>query len=233
MQQINQEVANDSVENSDWINSSNYGFYNELPIKEFRDALALSGLDTCVDMVLIQSHIDNATHILEVGAGLGRATQYLCQNSNGAIVEAVEFSDKLYKYLSTLNLPAIIHKCDILKFTTENKFDLIILPWACLAEFNQAEQLKLFKHLDRLSMSQATICMDLVLPNVIPGNARKSSGQHHSVKCGQFKLDLDTYLPTDEQMANMANKAGFVNYHNINYVTKTKRLRKMHIMHKR
>lgn len=216
-----------------WLNWNNFDFYNRLPKKEFRDALSLSGLNSCADMILIQSHIDNATHILEIGAGLGRVTQYLCKNSNGAVVEAIEYSDKLYKHLCSLNLSAAIHHADALRFEPKEAFDLIVLPWACFTEFNPEEQLQLLHHLNDISTREATICIDLIMPNIIPVNACESSGQYHSLKCGKFELTLDTYLPSDEEMSYLASECGFINYHNISYVTETERLRKMHIMHKR
>jgi phospholipid N-methyltransferase len=219
--------------NYDWTNHSNYNFYNRYPHRELDEAIKISGLSACTDMVLIQSHIDSASHILEVGAGLGRITKYLCEHSKNSVIEAVEYSDELYKYLMSLHLPAIIHHANILQFYTKERFDLIVLPWACFAEFCPKEQMQLLHHLYSLCMPEATICIDLISSDRAPINACASAGKYHSIKSEIKDISLGLYFPTENDMSQMARECGFVHYHNINYITQTKCLRQMHIMHRR
>ena len=217
-----------------WDNSSNLNYYNKLSGSEFDTASELSGLAPCCDMVVIQTYIEGASRILEVGAGRGRATKYLCNNARDTEIVAVEYSQTLYNHLISLALPAKIHHTDIMSFKPKTKFDLIILPWSCFTEFNPSEELSLLRHLNNMCLPEATICIDLMSTNAAPSNVHSSStGQFHYIQCDAHQLILSTYLPTDEEMASMAEKSGFTKYHNINYVTATNRARRMHIMQKK
>ncbi len=114
------------MENKYTILSSKYDFFFDSDMTEYVFNKQKSVINSLIKKTDIK--------ILEVGAGTGRVTEYLCQMGTvTAIDSSVEMLSLLQEKSNNFKSRPIIYQADILNFTISKKYDLIIM---CLDVFN-------------------------------------------------------------------------------------------------
>lgn len=104
-------------------------------------ALQKSGLDDNADLKLIWPLIKHSNSILEVGAGYGRALEFLMNKNYQGKISALERSKKLFQTLLA-RYPENVHLFNesIQKFNT-GKYDAVLWLWAGVSDFSEDEQI--------------------------------------------------------------------------------------------
>lgn len=190
-------------------NKQNKNFYSDMPIEYFNEVVKKTGLIDCCDISNIESYILRASAVLDVGAGCGRCIPSLFNINPSIDYMAVErnkpFLDKLLEdYSSKYKLDHFFG--DIFDFKSTRKFDLILLMFSTISEFNYTEQDTLLQKLSSLLEDGGVICVDLVsLETFHP--VGDVSDSYIDVKtpygCNHF------YILDDEELDHKAAKAGF------------------------
>lgn len=203
-----------------WSNYDNEKFYEELKVKEFQDFAAFAGLDTCCDLELITPHLKKDAAILEVGAGYGRALEYLLQNGYTNLY-AIERDKKLCKVLQEkFGDRVTIFNTDLHAFKTEQKFDAILWLWAGVMDFSKGEQLGILKMLMLSLNAKGKLFIDTMLPFQKPANCIFSDGQQHVMKIDGKSILF--YCPSYQEIEDYAHILGVKYKKNIYEVTTSK-----------
>lgn len=145
-----------------WKNDDNTDSYTAMPIEEFKNYIATSGLENNEDIQAIyDDHIKNTASVLEIGAGFGRVISALIDRDYRGKIVAVEKNKKLYDHLynNYSNVATIIND-DILINRPSQKFDVLLWIWGGFCEIPKSQQLQALEKLIPLLNKKGKIIID-------------------------------------------------------------------------
>jgi phospholipid N-methyltransferase len=216
------------MKNPNWKNLDNFELYENMPLDVFYQIVIDSGLDDCCDIKAISTYVSQAESILEVGAGCGRILDYLISSGYAGKLVAIEriskFCDLLEDKFS--NRVEIIN-ADILDFTTDKKFDLILFMWTGICEFSKSEQIFVLNKLLSILSYNGRLIIDLMPISSKTINAVEYD-QHNRTIQTIFGNDHG-YFPSDEEITSYASVNGVKIVEKIEYETKIKKIRNIYV----
>jgi SAM-dependent methyltransferase len=186
---------------TDWNNTDNKKFYEEISLETFENFAKLAGLDTGADLDQIQSYIDKASSILEIGAGYGRVIDLLLKRGYKGRLAAVERSSKFCQLLKTRFGDKItLYEGDIRDLVIPEKFDLILWLWSGISDFNHEEQLNLLKR--HANHDNVTAIIDTLIHKQIPLNAIEFNHINKQYVIHTESSFVYGYMPSPKEMLN-------------------------------
>lgn len=158
--------------------------------------IACPGVDGDVDFFV--NYTKNYSNILEIGTGTGRVYKAL-QDAN-ICVTGIEPSKGMVDIAKKrIQEGSRLHQVSLEDFITDEKFDLIILPYRVFMHFYTLnEQICALKKLGELLLENGTIIIDLFNPDIKRISAGESFKLHKNQdnKCVWLHEEFDTYNQT-------------------------------------
>lgn len=213
----------------EWTNEINAAYYEHIPTEIQRNFAEIGGLDTCCDLKQIEQFLFDAKSILEVGAGYGRILNYLINNKFGNKISAIERSSKFYNYLkNNFSNHAEIIYANLMKFQSNDKYDLILWMWSGISDFSKSEQLIALSRLSKHLSKNGLIIIDTFSHKLKPINASASNNQSYTVHVKN--CTLYGYIPSPLEMEVYATKINLNSIKYIPYITPAERQRALYIL---
>lgn len=211
-------------------NTRNQRFYEKLSIDTLSNLAITGGLDTGSDLILIQKLIEQASSILEVGAGYGRVLKHLQDVCYKGKLTAIEQSHNFFQHLRSMHDTfAQLHHGDIVDFKTDTKFDLILWLWSGIADFGKEEQPLILKKLRSFLHDTGTLVVDTMPIEIQPLNSIVQHGQDHAIESTNIPTHHG-YFPSHNEILDHAMKYGFKEVTKKDYITTTGRNRILYLL---
>lgn len=216
-----------------WENYHNVEFYETLPPEGLIKASQNVGLDTCCDLKLIKQYINNATSILEIGPGYGRVINYIIDRGYKGEFYAIERSKVLYQYLQEkIPLQVNLIRGDIVNYSFNRKFDLVLWLWAGFVEFSNTEQKNLFVKLASLLNMGGVVVIDVIPMDFRPPNSKLIDEQNYIAHLPQTAAPCYCYVPSINDFSSYASLSSLQIIQNKRYITPKNRQRILHLFTK-
>lgn len=213
-----------------WSHKDNAAFYEVYPPEQQLDHAKKGGLADWSDLKQIAQYLEKADSILELGACNGRVLDFLLMNHYGLEITAIERSKQFFSILEKKYQEKIaLFNTDIIDFSAEKKFDLILWMWSGISDFEKSEQLNVLKKYVDFLNPNGKIVLETFLPEVTPLNAEDYAEQTYIAKIGDHTLR--GYVPSLEELMSYAEKLGLLFQQKI-YKTTTGRKRAINILSK-
>ncbi len=220
----------ENEEDLQWANADNNVFYEHVKASGLAELAKKAGLESCCDLQILLPLINNATSILEVGAGYGRVIEFLLANNYRGEITAIERSASLYEHLkSHYKSNAALLNIDIFQSNKiPARFDLILSMWLGIADFCRDEQPKIISILKKLLAPGGKLVID-----TMPDETKLLQSKQIDKKT--FLLCVNgssVYIrkPHDEDIRSYANQAGFSQVERRHYLTTTNRERVLYVL---
>lgn len=199
-----------------WHNKDNqviYEHFNEGEIERYFENVGIANQD----LDAIRPLLAQANDILEVGAGSGRVVGYILDHYPQKNIVAVERIAAFYQALEQhYGNKAVIVFSDIMQYRPDKKFDMVLLLWAGICEFNVEEQSCLVKHLSALQAEGGYLIIETIM----------SAYDSHNITTIQEKNDyliergddiMHCHIPSLPMMVQMAQAAGYSSVTPVHY----------------
>lgn len=218
----------------DWGNDNNTGFYTSLTPEQLTATADLAGLNGFNDLKTIWPLIERSESILDVGAGTGRALDFLRQHQYKGQVTAVERNPIFCNYMLRLyNDMATIVQSDIKQIQTNKQYDLILWLWSGISDFNPSEQKDIIPLLFKLVAPHGCLVIDTVPEDTPPRNKKTfSTGQPGSYQITHNDQHAIVHIPSTKAMEKILISISSKNYKAIDYLSSTNRPRQLYIAYK-
>lgn len=212
-----------------WTNTSNTSFYNQIGFDGLFKTSEIAGVDTYIDVEKIYNKINNADHILDVGAAYGRVESYLLSQAFQGTITAIEKSESLFECLEQKYGQQV--NClneDIMLYEPNSHFDAILCMFSVITDFPYTEQFNFIKKLKSLLSNKPAACIILESfpQGKVPLNCKTEDRKNYEASFNGETLR--GYLPSKAEMASYAQKLS-MKLEVIPYQTTTKRDRVLYI----
>ncbi len=212
-----------------WANEDNTLFY-EHSSDILKDWAEQGGLASWPDLIAIESYLDRADSILELGSGYGRVLSYLTQHHKNKRISAIEKSNQLFNLLTIqFKHDVQLHHCDIADFSSMQRFDLILWLWSGFTDFSRHEQLPILQHIQPFLTLKGKIIIETFPHDLPPANGQLLEAQNYKLTAND--LALHGYIPSPDEMAAYARDSALHLEKVIDYTTTSKRHRKLYVLH--
>jgi len=219
-------------EKAAWSNKDNHAFYAAVKTEGLRALAEKSGLATGCDMQALIPYWSKAQSILEIGAGYGRAVDYLLKHQFQGKITAIERCNEQFRYLEErFNQHKNVHLLqeDIRNWNgAREHFDLIFLLWTSIGDFSLKEQAIIIKKLKGLLQEKGVLIIDTLPENSTPLGSKKCGQRIYSLEINNSTAYI--HLSTLSEIKNHAQQAGFSSLTHKNYKTTNNRKRTFYIL---
>ena len=185
----------------DICNADNHDFYDRLSVRKLICLANKCGLGACCDVKQVESLVKNADTILEVGCGYGRVVDEVRRINPTAKITAIEQHQSYIEYTKIHHDIEIIDG-NALTCRLPGKFNLILLMWAEICEFNFVEQAQLIRNLSRALAPKGCIAIDMFNQADRPINVKDISANSFTVETDEAVGHY--WIPTDDSLASCA-----------------------------
>jgi len=211
------------------MNATNVEFYRNIKVERFKEFADLIGLGSSVDVDVIYPKIKDAKVIYELGAGYGRVVSALLRKGFAGRVVALERSPELVSYLKVHLPPEVTIRQDDYKcFEAKEKPDVFMWMWSGVLELSRSEQERAIAYLAKKLPLTGRLIAEIPLEIRYVGRDMQNRKIKVQTEWGTF----DGYLPTHEELAHYAKKAGFRNLERVEYQTSANLHRCFYVMQK-
>ncbi len=211
------------------MNATNVEFYRNIKVERFKEFADLIGLGSSVDVDVIYPKIKDAKVIYELGAGYGRVVSALLRKGFTGRVVALERSPELVSYLKVHLPPEVtIRQEDYKCFEAKEKPDVFMWMWSGVLELSRTEQERAIIYLAKKLPLTGRLIAEIPLEIRYVGRDMQNRKIKVQTEWGTF----DGYLPTHEELARYAKKAGFRNLERVEYQTSVGLHRCFYVMQK-
>lgn len=195
---------------------SNLEFYRKMELSKFRYFAEIIGMDSCQDLKTLDSYLQKAQNILELGAGYGRALEWLTAHSQ-ANIQAVERADSLVTHLQhSFGDRVAISQSDIRDFVPPQQFDVILWLWSGILELTEGDQKGCIEHYYRYVAPGGFMVIET------PYKSIHKVGTLEDPKHIKVETDwgvLHAYFIDQQEITQYALEAGFSDVQTIVYQT--------------
>ncbi len=193
----------------------NFDFYSAMQLEHFKEFANLTGFDTGIDIDILFPYLKNAETLVELGAGYGRAIHFLLQRGFEGEIIAVERIDRLIPHLQQRFQNQInLLQQDITELKLPEKADFVMWLWSGILELNSSEQLKSIKQVYKNLKEGGTFAIES------PDKTVKVVGKLAEDRKVTLETDwgaLEAYLPTESEIEEYSQQAGFTHFQVIRY----------------
>lgn len=192
---------------SGWSNKDNKAIYEWMPLAHFKALAEKIGFAQGEDIENIRPYVKNACSILDVGGGYGRVIKKVFEINPDATIATVERNHRLSNYLRKQFPQLTVYEEDFLQVKLNKKFDLILLMWSEITEYNKQEQLRLILNMRNLLTKSGKIVIELAC--LIDGKhpyASCTDAQNFEYEYAHGKDNF--YVPTAKDLQDLYAAAG-------------------------
>lgn len=201
------------------VTDENFSFYKRMDLKDFKHFANLTGFDTGVDINILCPLLKDVTHLVELGAGYGRAIHFLLQCGYKGKITAV---DRVERFLALLKEKYgerldTLHQ-DIRNLELAHPVDGIMWLWSGISELSHKEQEQAVQNIYNNLEKGGVFILES------PYKQIKIVGQHQSSQHITLTTDwgrLDAYLPSEQEVQHYADNAGFESFQTLHYKSTT------------
>ena len=191
-----------------WYNKDNqtiYEHFNKGEIDRYYSNLGIGNKD----LDALGPLIEQATDVLEVGAGSGRVVNYILEHHPEKQVVAVERVTAFYQNLEEhYGHRAVIVHSDIMQYRPRKTFDTILLLWAGICEFNLEEQENLVAHLSALQSDDGCLVIETMMSAYDSSNVTTiQQSNDYLIERGDDTMHC--HIPSLSAMQCMGAEAGY------------------------
>ena len=213
-------LLSQSAKPSHQMNIENIGFYDQIKPSGLRKLAEERGMDSCNDVKAIHSIIEQANHILEVGAGYGRVLDYLLTYHPKIQADAIEPAGTMFKYLKAKYQDQVnICNTSLQMIETKASYDLILWLWTGMADMSWSEQIDAIETLFGKLDCGGTLIIDVYPEQSLPINMASTTS--HIYTLNTSGATIDTYWRSREGLNEIALDIGFSSFSEITYFTGT------------
>lgn len=220
------------LDNKNSMNARNRAFYEKLTAHGLRELAIKGGLASGCDMLALKPYWSTAQSILDVGAGYGRAIEFLIKHQFQGKITAIERCHDLFSSLHkqfSHNHNINLLNTDIINLPeTNERFEVILMLWSAIADFSPIEQLQVIKKLSNLLKKEGKLIVDTMPEKIIPLLAKKHGSQTFVTIIENTMVE--TYEPNAQEIRRYAKKAGFSDVSRITCTTDINRERWLYIL---
>ena len=201
------------------IQKGNYDFYSAMRLEQFEEFARLTGFDTGIDIDILYPYLKDAKTLVELGAGYGRAIDFLLKKGFKGDVYAVERISRLIPYLKNRFEDRIqIIQQDITKLDLPQKADAIMWLWSGILELNPTEQEKSVNQVYHNLSDGGLFAIESPYKTIkVVGKMNEEQKIVLKTEWGE----LEAYLPKEEEIRKYAKNAGFSSCKTLHYTSKT------------
>ena len=211
-----------------WDNCDMIAYYESIPIAELRKMAIISKFENCCDIELALPYISKSKSLLDVGAGYGRALNYLVSKGYTGELFAIERSKQFYNYLlSAHGDKSTIILGDFTEYDPIKKFDVVLFMWSNISEFPKFRQINIIKKLMSLLNSDGILILETILHSLVPKNVTFVDNQSYYVE-SVYGIAYG-YTPSSIEIDQYISALNLKVEH-IDYLTTTERPRVLHII---
>lgn len=211
------------------MNDANIDFYRRIGANKLRELAAIQGLTQTPEIPLLMPLIKDARLLIEIGAGYGRIIKGLKNNGFRGKIVAQERCPELCAVLrSDCADEAEVFQADIKRQLYPEQPDALLWMWSGILEFTPEEQQTVIRRLF------AHLKCDGILVIEIPREIRhvgKPIDERRIIVDTEWGR-LDAYLPSEEELLDYTEKAGFTPLQTIHYQTESGLKRSMYVFKK-
>lgn len=209
----------------------NYGFYKGMKLEDFMRFAELTGFDTGIDIDVIYPYIKNAENIVELGAGYGRAIDFLLKKGYTGNITAVERIETLIPHLRNRFGDRVKYLCqDITELSLPQPVEAIVWLWSGILELTVPNQEKSIKHLYSCLQAGGLLALESPYKQVKIVGTQKENERHIQLRTDWG--ELNAYLPTDQELRGYAKEIGFSEVDTVAYISRTGLERVFYLMRK-
>ena len=129
-----------------WCNTDNQRFYSLLSSGELEKIADDLGLNNAIDIGLLRPYWQEASSLLDIGAGYGRVIEGLRLNNFAGEITALEVSASMADHIRKHCVGIDVVCQDFMVYQNSRLYDVITWLWCGVADFNVLEQKKQLKN---------------------------------------------------------------------------------------
>lgn len=216
-----------------WTNADNAYFYENIPVEIMHKYAEKGGFDDCCDVEAIHDYLIGADHILDLGAGYGRAIKYLSKHFPKAKLTALERSSSFCAHMQEQYHGLVdINQADLNKFIPKEKFNAILWLWANISDFAKEEHIAVLTKIISWLQPKGKLFLDILLDEFKPSHAEVEYQDSKNYVMVTDKLALRGYVPTVCEIREYAQILQLKIIKEVAFSTKTNRRRLILILEK-
>jgi trans-aconitate methyltransferase len=216
-----------------WKNSDNSRFYEEVSIEALSDCAKQGGFDDCCDVRAIHEHLAKVDSILDVGAGYGRAIDYLIRNFPNIKLTAIERSSSFCAYMREKYKSLVkIYQKDINDFVPKEQFGAILWLWSNISDFSKDEHIPVLTKIVSWLKPQGKLFLDILLDEFKPNTVGIEYPDEQNYVASMEKLTLHGYVTKAPEIRKYVQKLKLKIVQEVPFVTKTNRKRLIFVLEK-
>jgi SAM-dependent methyltransferase len=197
--------------------TGNQGFYEHMKLESFMEFARLTGFDKGIDIDIIYPYIANASILVELGSGYGRAIDFILKKGFQGQIIAVDRIPRLVNSLKEQFGERLRYvRQDIVSLKLPTPVEAIVWLWSGLLELTIEEQKQSIANLYHLLAPGGVLIVES------PHKQIKIVGEHASAQHIKFTTDwgeLNAYLPTELEVKAYSEMAGFSKFETLHYST--------------
>ncbi len=210
----------------------NFAFYKGMKLESFMEFARLTGFTAGVDIDVIYPYIKDAKKLVELGAGYGRAIDFLLKKGFEGEIVAVERIDSLIGHLENrFGTKVSRYICeDITELRLEESANAIVWLWSGILELTVPNQSKSIKQLYECLAPGGLLALESPHKQVKIVGKQQDNDRHIQLRTDWG--ELNAYLPTREELYDYAKEAGFEKVETVYYQSDTGLERVFYLMRK-
>ncbi|MDW7695056.1 class I SAM-dependent methyltransferase [Flammeovirgaceae bacterium SG7u.111] len=199
------------------VNDSNLCFYQNIEVEKFKDFARQIGLENGPDIEAIYPHIERAKHVVEIGAGYGRALDKVLEKGYQGSLSAIERVPHLISYMKQkFGSKVRLFQQDAKEITLPYQADCMLWLWSGIMEMSKAEYTKAFhKMYAQLSKNGKLIVETPYKEIKVLGEFCEENHIVFETEWGK----IDAYWPKASELKKAAFNCGFQKAEEVVYQT--------------
>jgi SAM-dependent methyltransferase len=208
----------------------NWAFYEGMKLESFMNFAKLTGFDTGIDVDILYPMVKDAALLVELGAGYGRAIDFLLQKGFKGEIVAVDRIPHLVALLEERFHGRVQCLCqNIVQLSLPQPADAIVWLWSGILELTVADQARSVRQLYKNLKPGGLLILES------PHKEIKIVGKHATNRHIQLRTEwgeLNAFLPTPEEIEAYSKQVGFSSFEMKFYTSATGLARVFYIMRK-
>ena len=214
-----------------WTNADNAYFYENIPVEIMHKYAKKGGFDDCCDVEAIHDYLIDAEHILDLGAGYGRAIKYLSEHFPKAKLTALERSSSFCAYMQEQYHGLVdINQADLNKFIPKEKFNAILWLWANISDFAKEEHIAVLTKIISWLQPKGKLFLDILLDEFKPSHLDIEYPDNKNYVAVEDDLTIHGYVPTVHEIKEYAQILKLKIVKEIPFITQTNRHRVIFVL---
>ncbi len=212
------------------VNDNNLCFYENIDVEKFKDFARQIGLENGPDIDAIYPHIALAKHVVEIGAGYGRALDKVLEKGYQGSLSAIERVPHLISHMKQkFGSKVLLFEQDAKEIALPYQADCMLWLWSGIMEMSKAEYTKVFKKMYGQLSKNGKLVVETPYKEIkVLG---KFCEENHIVFETEWGT-IDAYWPKASELKKAAFNCGFQKVEEVVYQTARGIDRIMYVLYK-